>query len=145
MNYGQFRESLDYIRKDFTFLLKDVFSDNYVKVDYEDKTNNLINELGRVEHKFKPFEKEQNYFRRELKRLKIAILFIVLLFLGFVVYTTYRAEKEPIQSIDKTEIQSIIKMELDRINTEKNTEKLIILLEQQLLQNSNNSIKLLEK
>lgn len=137
MNYGQFRESLDYIRDDFRFFIRDIFPPNtYIDVDFEDSPNRLVTDFSEG-----LMRQTTETVNREFRKLKLIVMFIGLLCLGFSFYAAYKIETQPIQTFDTSTIQSIIKTEIDKYNSEKNNEELVRLLKQQLQQTTNENIK----
>lgn len=137
MNYGQFRESLDRIRNDFKFFIRDIFPPGTsVEIDFEDSPNHLVTDS--IEGLIKQPTETVN---REFRKLKLIVMFIGLLCLGFSFYATYKFETQPKQPIDTITIQSIIRTEIDKYNSEKNNEELVRLLKQQLQQTTNDNTK----
>jgi|GEM_PF-2645638 len=132
MNYGQFRESLDYLKQDFNFLFRDVFpNDTTILVDYYDRPNHLLEDIS---ENF--FSRTYETMNRKLKSLKLIILYIGILgFSAFILsmYALDKIEKQPSQTtVESTIIQSTVRAEIEKINTEKNNEELLRLLKQNL-------------
>jgi len=131
MNYGQFRESLDYLRQDFNFLFRDIFpNDTYISIDYYDRPNYLFEE---VSENF--FKRTFETINREFRKLKLIVLFIGILALALSFYAVYKVEKQPSQTtIENAVIQSAVRAEIEKYNAEKNNEELLRLLRLQLEQ-----------
>lgn len=131
MNYGQFRESLDYLRDDFNFFLREIYPpETAIMVDYEHRPNKLASDINE-----NIFRNTYSTINREFRKLKIIVLLIGVLALGFSFYAAYKIETQPSKpTIDNTTIQTIVRSEIDKVNTEKNNEELLRLLKQQLEQ-----------
>ena len=131
MNYGQFRESLDYLRQDFNFLFRDVFPNNTtISVDYDDRPNYSFEDIS------------ENIYRRTLEIINKKFRKLIMAFVGIVglvgiwvlalsFYVTDKVEKQPPHTtIESAAINSIIRAEIEKINAEKNDEELLRLLKQ---------------
>mgnify|MGYP003601719905 CR=1 FL=1 len=134
MNYGQFRESLDYLRDDFNFFLRGVFpNDTTILIDYNDRQNHLLDDINEG-----VFRQTFETINREFRKLKMIVMFIGFVALGVSFYAAYKIETQPIQStqptFDNATIQTIVRTEIDKVNTEKTNEELLRLLKQQLEQ-----------
>ena len=108
MNYGQFRESMEYLQADFKYFLRDVFpSDTNISINFNDRPNHLLEDIEEVVFR-QPFEA----INRELRRLKLIMMSIVFcgfLVFGFSFYTMYQnSEKTASPPTDREVIQSII-------------------------------------
>jgi hypothetical protein len=138
MNYGQFRESLDYLREDFHFFLRGVFpNDTTILIDYIDRPNHLLNDINED-----VFRQAFETVNREFRKLKMIVMFIGIVALGVSFYAAYKVETLPSQpTMDNTTIQAIIRTEIDKVNAENNSEELLLLLKQQLEQSKTNTEK----
>jgi hypothetical protein len=135
MNYGQFRESLDYLRDDFNFFLRGVFSkETTILIDYNDRPNHLLDDIN--EGIFGQIFETVN---REFRKLKMIVMLIGSFALSFSLYAAYKIETQPSQpTTDNATIQSIVRIEIDKINAEKTNEELLRLLKEKLEQSKTN-------
>jgi len=129
MNYGQFRESLDYLRDDFKHFLRGVFpKDTTIFIDYNDRPNHLLDDINEGVSR-QTFET----VNRECRKLKMIVMFIGILALGLSFYAAYITETQTSQpTTDYATIQTIVRTEIDKVNTEKTNEELLRLIKQQL-------------
>lgn len=130
MNYGQFRESMDYLRKDFDFFLRGVYPDNtIIMIDYNNRPNYLL-------ENFKDGLIQQTYkiVNNELRKIKLFALFIGIFAISLSSYAIYKLEIESTVPInDNATIRAIIRFEIEKTNAEKTNEKLLQLLQQKKL------------
>lgn len=131
MNYGQFRGSLDYLRDDFNFFLHNIYPpDTNIRVDYNHRPNRLAEDINE-----EIFRQTFETVNREFRKLKMIVMFIGIVALGVSFYAAYKIETKPSQpEIDNVTIQTIVRTEIDKVNSEKNNEELLRLLKQQLEQ-----------
>lgn len=126
MNYGQFRESLDYLREDLNFLLANTYPSNTrIAVDYNTRRNKILSNIQRSVS-----NQALVLFNNEFKKLKRIVLLIGIVALGFSAYAIYKLETRaaPI-TIDQQSIQNSIRTEIDRINSEQINEELLKMLQ----------------
>lgn len=132
MNYGQLRESLDYLRDDLNFFLRDVYRDDTsISVNFIDRPNRLLDDINES-----IFRQTISVVNREFRNLKMIVMLIGVLALGFSFYAAYKVETQPSQptTIDTVTLQTIVRTEIDKINAEKTNEELMRLLKEQLEQ-----------
>lgn len=125
MNYGSFRESLDYLRDDINYFFRDAFSNNTsVSVDYSTRQNRTLLNLHRnlLSNALSPLY-------RQINILKGVVGFIGLIAVGFSFYSVYKVENVAPQSISNEVIEQAVNKEINRQNTQHTNEELLRLLQ----------------
>ena len=125
MNYGSFRESLDYLRDDFNYFFRDTFTNNAsVNVNYSTRQNRTVINLHRnlLSNALSPLH-------RQINILKGIVGFIGLTAVGFAFYSVYKVENIAAQSIPNEVIEQAVTREINRQSTQQTNEKLLRLLQ----------------
>lgn len=124
-NYGSFRESLDYLKEDFNYFFRNSFPvETNINISYSSRPNRVATELQRnlSANAISPI-------RSQLNVLKSLIGLMGFLFIGFALYYVFKVEN--INNCIPTEtIQNAVRIEVDRLNTQRTNEELQRLLQE---------------
>lgn len=129
MNYGAFRESLDYVRDDLDYFLHRAYPDGTrINIGYTEEDNRVFSDIRN-----NIVSQVSTSFNREVRKLKNIVLLVGLFALGFSVYALYKVNGQPDaviapvaeSAISPEILKSMVRSEIDKVNAEKINEELL--------------------
>lgn len=125
LNYGQLRESIDYLREDLNYFLNDSFpSKTFISVSYDE---NVVIEDTENDRQADAYL----YLKNEYNKLKKIVLLIGILAVGFSCYALYQLENIVPPNIDEDKMKSMIRFEIEKMQTNELNKELLFWLRAQ--------------
>lgn len=125
MNYGSFRESLDYLQEDFNFFFRDAFPrTTRVDLDYTTRQNRAIVGFQRslVSNALLPLQKQFNL-------LKGIVALVAILSIGLALFSISKVDELSEKPVDTT-VRMIVKEEVEQLDTRRINKELLQLLQE---------------